>query len=228
MQDYVLILIRSIVSFIILLILTRIMGKKQLSQLTLFDYVIGITIGSIAASMSVDANVQISNGIISLIIWGLFSIILGFIGMKSRSFLHLTDGKPTVLIKNGKIIDKSLKQNQLAIDELMMLLREKGTFKLEEVETAILETNGELSIMKKTQYDYVTPDMLGLKVKNEKAPILLVVDKHILTRNLQASGYSVDWLNQELKKKRINSIEDVFIAQVDSDGELFVDLIDKK
>jgi len=204
------------------------MGKKQLSQLTLFDYVIGITIGSIAASMSVDANVQISNGIISLIIWGLFSIILGFIGMKSRSFLHLTDGKPTVLIKNGKIIDKSLKQNQLAIDELMMLLREKGTFKLEEVETAILETNGELSIMKKTQYDYVTPDMLGLKVKNEKAPILLVVDKHILTRNLQASGYSVDWLNQELKKKKINSIEDVFIAQVDSDGELFVDLIDKK
>lgn len=226
MQDYMLILIRSIASFVILLVLTRIMGKKQLSQMTLFDYVIGITIGSIAASMSVDPNVQISNGIISLIIWGLFSTILGYIGMKSRTFLQLSDGRPTILINNGKIIDKSLKKNQLTIDELMMLLREKGVFKLEEVETAIFETNGELSIMKKTEYDPITPDLLKLKVKNEKAPFLLVVDRHVLKKNLKSSGYSMEWLMKELKKQKIDSIEEVFVAQVDANGKLFVDLVD--
>lgn len=226
MQDYQLILIRSIVSFIILLVLTRIMGKKQLSQMTLFDYVIGITIGSIAASMSVDPNIQISNGIISLVIWGLFSTILGYVAMKSRKFLQLSDGRPTILIKNGKIIDHSLKKNQLTIDELMMLLREKGVFNLKEVETAIFETNGELSILKKTEYDPITPNVLKYKVKSEKAPYLLVVDRHVLQKNLKTAGYSMEWLTKELKKQKVDSVEDVFVAQVDADGNLYVDLVD--
>jgi uncharacterized membrane protein YcaP (DUF421 family) len=94
--DFVLILIRSIIAFMLLLFLTRIMGKKQLSQLTFFDYVVGITIGSIAAIMSADKNIQISNGIVSLAIWRLFPIILWFLGMKSRRFLRLTDVKPSI------------------------------------------------------------------------------------------------------------------------------------
>ena len=126
------------------------MGKKQLSQLTFFDYVVGITIGSIAATMSVDKNIQISNGVVSLAIWGFFPIILGFLGMKSRKFLQLTDGRPSIVIKNGEVLEDSMKKNQLVIDELMMLLREKGVFKVDDIEIAILETNGELSIMKKT------------------------------------------------------------------------------
>src|SRR5690625_5227426 len=130
--------------------MTRIMGKKQLSQLTFFDYCVGITIGPIAATMSVDQNVKISNGIVSLVIWGLFPISLAIFGLKSRKFLHFTDGKPAIIIKEGKVLDKSMKKNHLAIDELMMLLREKNIFKISDVEMAVLETNGELSILKKT------------------------------------------------------------------------------
>lgn len=224
MSEFVLIIIRSIVAFLLLLFLTRIMGKKQLSQLTFFDYVVGITIGSIAATMSVDQNVQISNGLVSLAIWGVFPIFLGFLGMKSRKFLRLTDGRPSILIKNGEVLEESMKKNQIAIDELMMLLREKGVFKVDDIEMAILETNGELSIMKKTDLEPITPRLLGMKVTLEQAPSLLIVDGHILFDNLSKTGYSKKWLMKEIEKQGAQSLKDVFIAQVDAKGNLFVDL----
>lgn len=223
MPDFLLILIRSILSFVVLLALTRIMGKKQLSQLTFFDYVVGITIGSIAATMSVDKNVQISNGVVSLIIWGLFPILLGYFGLKSRKLIRLTDGRPSIVIKNGEVLEESMKKNQLAIDEIMMLLREKGVFKVDDVEIAILETNGELSIMKKSDLDPLTPRLLGMKVELEHAPSLLIVDGQILNKNLSTLGYSKQWLMKELEKQGIFSIGEVFLAQIDSKGNIFVD-----
>lgn len=222
--DFILILIRSTIAFILLLVLTRIMGKKQLSQLTFFDYVVGITIGSIAATMSVDKNIQISNGIVSLAIWGIFPILLGFLGLKSRKFLQITDGRPSILIKNGEVLEESMKKNQIAIDELMMLLREKGIFKVDDIEIAILETNGELSVMKKSDLEPITPRLLGMKLTLEHAPTLLVVDGHILNKNMSTLGYSKKWLMQEIQKQGAQSLKDVFLAQVDSKGNLFVDL----
>lgn len=226
--DFVLIIIRSIVAFILLLFLTRVMGKKQLSQLTFFDYVVGITIGSIAATMSVDKNIQISNGVVSLAIWGFFSIFLGFLGMKSRKFLQLTDGRPSIVIKNGEVLEESMKKNQIAVDELMMLLREKGVFKVDDIEIAILETNGELSVMKKTDLEPITSRLLGMKVTLEHAPSLLIVDGHILKENISTLGYSKKWLIKEIEKQGAQSLNDVFLAQVDSKGNLFVDLYEDK
>lgn len=224
-----LITIRSIAAFLLLLFLTRIMGKKQLSQLTFFDYIVGITIGSIAATMSVDQNIQISNGVVSLAIWGLLPILIGFLGMKSRTFLQLTDGRPSILIKNGEVMEGEMKKNKIVIDELMMMLREKSVFKIDDVEMAILETNGELSIMKKSDVEPITPQILGMKVTVEKAPSLLIVDGHILFDNLSTTGYTKKWLMKEIEKKGATSIKDVFIAQVDSKGTLYVDLYkDKK
>ncbi|RLL43670.1 DUF421 domain-containing protein [Oceanobacillus piezotolerans] len=224
MPELVLILIRSISAFILLLIMTRIMGKKQLSQLTFFDYCVGITIGSIAATMSVDQNVKIANGLVSLTIWGLFPITLAFIGLKSRGFLRLTDGRPAIIIKDGEIFEETMKKNQLAINELMLLLREKGIFKVADVEMAIMETNGELSVMKKTELDPITPKLLGMSIEKEHAPTVLIMDGEILTTNLSALGYSKEWLEGEIFKQGATSIEDVFLAQVDSKGELYVDL----
>lgn len=222
--EYLLILIRSIGAFLLLLLMTRVMGKKQLSQLTFFDYCVGITIGSIAATMSVDQNVKIANGLISLIIWGLFPIILAFIAIKHRKFLHFTDGRPAIIIKNGQVLEESMKKNQVAIDELMMLLREQSVFKVDDVEMAILETNGELSIMKKTDQQPVTPKMLGLKVEQEYAPTLLIADGTILEQNLSLLGYSSEWLLGEVKKQGATQIQDVFLAQIDSSSNLYVDL----
>jgi uncharacterized membrane protein YcaP (DUF421 family) len=226
--DFALILIRSIIAFLLLLFLTRIMGKKQLSQLTFFDYVVGITIGSIAATMSVDKNIQISNGVVSLAIWGIFPIILGLLGMKSRKFQQLTDGRPSILIKSGEVLEDSMKKNQITIDELMMMLRENSVFKVDDVEIAILETNGELSVMKKTELDPITPRLLGMKVKAEHAPSLLIVDGHILHKNLSTLGYSEEWLLKEIKKQGAQSLNDTFLAQVDSSGKLYVDVYEDK
>lgn len=228
MPEFALILIRSIGAFLILLFLTRIMGKKQLSQLTFFDYCVGITIGSIAATMSVDQNVKISNGVVSLTIWGIFPICLAFIGMKSRGFLHFTDGKPSIIIKNGEVFEKSMKKNQLAIDELMMLLREKGVFKVADVEMAIMETNGELSVMRKTEQQPITPKMLGMVVEREHAPNLLIVDGKIINKNISTLGYSQEWLLGEIQKQGATDESDVFLAQIDSKGNLYVDFYNEK
>jgi len=224
MPEYVVILIRSVVAFFVLLVLTRIMGKKQLSQLTFFDYIVGITIGSIAATMSVDQNVKISNGLISLTVWGLIPILLGYLGLKSRVFTRLTDGRPSIIIREGKVLEDEMKRNQLAIEELMMQLREKGVFKLDDVEMAVFETNGELSIMKKTEADPITASLLGMKVKNEHAPTLLIVDGHILQENMSLLKLDKQWLTKEIKKQGAYDVKDVFIAQVDANKQLYVDL----
>lgn len=224
MPEYVVILIRSVIAFFVLLVLTRIMGKKQLSQLTFFDYIVGITIGSIAATMSVDQNVKISNGLISLTIWGLIPILLGYLGLKSRVFTRLTDGRPSIIIREGKVLEDEMKRNQLAIEELMMQLREKGVFKLDDVEMAVFETNGELSVMRKTEADPITASLLGMKVKNEHAPTLLIVDGHILLENLNLLNLDKQWLTKEIKKQGAYDVKDVFIAQVDANKQLYVDL----
>ncbi|HIW32014.1 MAG TPA: DUF421 domain-containing protein [Candidatus Paenibacillus intestinavium] len=228
MPEYVLILIRSIAAFLVLLFLARIMGKKQLSQLTFFDYVVGITIGSIASTMSVDQNIKISNGIVSLAIWGLFPIILSLIGLKSRGFLQLTDGKPSIIIKDGEVLEDTMKKNQMAIDELMMLLREKDVFKLDDVQMAVFEANGELSVMKRADMEPITPNFLGIKLKHENAPTLLIMDGHILYENLARLGYSKKWLIHEIAQKGASTEKDVFIAQVDGNKKVYVDLYEDK
>src|SRR5699024_1947228 len=160
MPELVLIFIRSVIAFLLLLVMARVMGKKQISQLTFFDYCVGITIGSIAATLSIDQNVKAANGLVALFIWGLFPIILAYVSLKSMGFTKLIDGKATILIQNGEILEKNMKKNLLTADELILLLREKGVFNISDVEMAVLETNGQLSVMLKTEKQPVTPQVL--------------------------------------------------------------------
>ena len=227
MPELVLILIRSIAAFLILFLMTRVMGKKQISQLTFFDYCVGITIGSIAATMSVDQNVKALNGLASLFIWGIFPIILAYAGMKSFFFFNLTDGKATILIHQGKILEKNMKKNLMNINELMLLLREKGVFKISDVEMAVFETNGELSIMLKTDQQPITPKTMGVPVELEHGPTVLIMDGKIMKKSLNDLGYSINWLTSEVKKQGAKEIKDVFLAQIDSKGDLYVDLFDE-
>lgn len=224
MPEVVLILIRSIVAFFLLLLMTRVMGKKQISQLTFFDYCVGITIGSIAATLSIDQNVKIVNGLVSLTIWGLFPIILAYVGMKSIIFSNITDGKATILIQNGEILHKNLKKNLLTVNELLLLLREKGTFKVSDVEMAVFETNGQLSVLLKTNQQPVTPQILGIPLEKEHGPTILIMDGKILKKSLENLGYSKEWLEGEVQKQGAKSIKDVFLAQIDSRGNMYVDL----
>lgn len=224
MPELVLILIRSIVAFLLLLLMARIMGKKQISQLTFFDYCVGITIGSIAATMSVDQNVKAANGMLALLVWGLFPIILAYVSLKSIRFTKIIDGSPTILIQNGKILEKNLKKNLVTADELMLLLREKDIFKVSDVEMAVLETNGQLSVMLKTDQQPVTPQSLGIPIEQEHGPTILIMDGQLLKKGLKERGYSKEWLLSEVEKQGAKDLKEVFLAQVDSLGNLYVDL----
>jgi len=222
--ELVLILIRSIGAFLLLFLMTRIMGKKQISQLTFFDYCVGITIGSIAATMSVDQNVKALNGLASLLIWGVFPIILAYAGMKSFTFSNLTDGKADILIQNGKVLEKNMRRNLMNLNELMLLLREKGVFKISDVEMAVFETNGQLSIMLKTEQQPISPQTLNIPVEKEHGPAILVMDGKVMKKSLKDRGYTIEWLDEEVQKQGAEDIKDVFLAQIDSRGVMYVDL----
>ncbi|MFB5189102.1 DUF421 domain-containing protein [Alicyclobacillus fastidiosus] len=217
------ILIQSLVSFIVLFILARIMGKRQVAQLNFFDYIVGITIGNIAASWSLD-EVKSIHAIASLLVWTIVPLIVAFVQRKSYRGRILLDGKQQTLVKNGQILERNLKKSNLNIEELMLLLRQKDIFKLSDVEFAVLETNGSLSAMKKTELQPVTPKDAGIQVIGEREPRLVIIDGHVMERALQQTGYSREWLLGEIMKQGASDVKDVFIAQIDSNGSVYVDL----
>jgi len=145
------IILKTTLTFITLLILTRMLGKKQLSELTFFNYITGVTIGSLAANTIVNTSSQYLNEMIKLIWWILLTIFVTLISLKSSRARVLLEGEPIMVIKNGKIVEEALKSTKINLDDLSMLLRSKDIFSITEVDYAILESNGELSILKKQE-----------------------------------------------------------------------------
>ncbi|WP_010281972.1 DUF421 domain-containing protein [Bacillus timonensis] len=224
MPEYLIIVIRSIISFIVLFILARILGKKQISQLTFFNYATGIAIGSMAAAVAVDSAIELLNGIIGLIVYSVLTYLIAFGAQKSFTFREIVESSPTVLIRDGKVLEKNLGKNKMTFDDLMTGLREKDAFKLADVELAVLETNGQLSVMKKSEKQPVTPKDLGIIVEEEHMPGLIIIDGHLLEKRLSYHGYTKDWLLDEIMKQGANDIKDVFLGQIDSNGNVYVDL----
>jgi len=146
------IILRTTITFVALLLLTRFFGKEQLSQLTMFNYITGITIGSISADLAGQAETPFVDGMISLIMWTLLTLLVSWISLKSMRAKTLLDDEPFVVIRKGKILQRELKASRLPVEDLKMLLRLQGIFSITEVEHAILETNGELSVYKKAGY----------------------------------------------------------------------------
>ncbi len=224
MPEYLIVALRTVLSFLVLFTLARILGKKQISHLTFFDYVIGIVIGDMASTLALDTDMKIRNGLIGIVIYTLFSIIIAYGAIKSFKFRDLVESSPSILVKNGKVMEKSLFKHKMTYDDLLNGLREKGAFNLSEVEMAILETNGQISVMKKPEYQSLTPKDLGLSMEEDHAPSLVIIDGTLLEKRLNYLGYTRKWLLEELKKQGASKIEDVFLAQINSNGKVYVDL----
>lgn len=225
MTDLPNILWRSLFSFITLLIIARFMGKKQISQFTFFDYIVGITIGNLAGDMSLDLNnTPVQNALIAIIIWGVLPIVVALITTKSLHFRKLINGKPTVLVQNGQIREKSLKRERMTADELMHLLREKDAFHLADVEFAVMETDGKLSVMKTTESQPITPKVQGMLVANEHEPRIVIMDGNVMEHTLISTGNTKEWLLGEVMKQGARDFQDVFLAQVDAKGSVYADL----
>jgi uncharacterized membrane protein YcaP (DUF421 family) len=140
MPEYVLVASRVALTFVILLALTRILGKKQISQLTFFDYIVGIVIGDMASTIAIDTTIKFSYGLIGLVGYTILSVIIAFGAIKSFKFRELVESSPSILIKDGKVMEKTLLKHRLTFDDLLNGLREKDAFNLSEIELAMLET----------------------------------------------------------------------------------------
>ncbi len=220
---YLQIAIETIITFFVLLALTRLLGKKQLSHLTFFNYVTGITIGSMAANMVILSTKDYTKDLLSLVIWCLLTIIISYISLKSGKIRVILDGQPTIIIKHGKIDRKALKRTGVNIDDLTMLIRQNQIFSITEIDFAILEPDGRLSILKKPEYQGTQKCDLNIYPSPPTyLPIEIIADGKLLPKNLLEVGKSRDWLKNELSRVHIKEIEEVFYAEIQSDGSLFI------
>ncbi len=218
--------IKSLVAALVLFILARIMGKKQISQLTFFDYVVGISIGSVAAAVSIEDNVTLKEGIISMIIWAAFPLILSFAASKSMIARRVLDGTPTILIQNGKIIEKNLYKVKFTVNDLLEELRVKDIFYIDDVEFALLETSGKISILKKSDKQTVTNSDLVLTSAYQGLCANVIIDGKFMKDNIAMLKIDEAWILSELKKRGIPSIKSILLATYDSNGNLHIDLKD--
>ncbi|SMF83297.1 Uncharacterized membrane protein YcaP, DUF421 family [Paenibacillus uliginis N3/975] len=225
MPNWLEIALRTLVAIVVLFFMTKLLGKRQVSQLSFFEYITGITIGSLAAYISLDLEANWYLGIISLGVWVAVSIGIEFLQIKSKKARDFIDGKATVLIKDGKVLEDNLKKERLATDELLEQLRSKDVFKLADVEFAVMEPNGDINVLLTKDNLPLTPNHLGIKVGPEPESQTVIMDGKIMDEPLATIGLSRAWLNTELEKTGV-AVENVFLGQVDSYGQFYVDLFD--
>jgi uncharacterized membrane protein YcaP (DUF421 family) len=200
--------------------LVKITGKKSLSQITYFDYISGITIGAIAGAASIDKHTDLIKGIIVLMIWVFIPMIMSYIEYRSFSFERKTVGEPLFLIKNGVVATDNLKKAKYSINDLLMQLRKKDVFDIAEVEFAILEVDGTVSVLKKAPYSNVTPQDLNITLPYKGLTLSLIINGIIVDSNLRLAEKDKSWLEEEIKKNNITNVEDVLYAGYTSVGKL--------
>jgi len=214
--------IRTILGFVILLVLTRLLGKKQLSQLTVFTYITGIALGSMASEMIMQKEVRIVDGILAMTLWGALVVLIEWVSLKSARARVLMDGQPTIVIKRGIILENELKKQRLNLDDLAMQLRMSQVFSILDVEYAILEPNGALTVMKKRDKNPVTKGDMHIAPEVENLPAEIITDGKVVEKNLKELGYSRQQLNDELRKQGIGDVRNVFYAELQKDRSLYV------
>ena len=216
-------IVRTTFSFFAILFLARLIGKKQLSQLTFFHYITGITIGSIASEISAQAETPFWDGLISLIWWSALTIIVSILSLKSKKLRTIFDDKPTMIIEEGKILMHNLKKTRLNLDELSMLLREQNVFNFQEIQHAIFETNGQLSVIKFPQFEAANKqDVKAAAPPITNIPTEVIEQGRIIYENLYALGLDDQWLMKKLRRQNIEQVTDVDFAQVLDNGSLYV------
>jgi uncharacterized membrane protein YcaP (DUF421 family) len=204
--------------------MVRLMGKQQVAQLTFFDYVVGITIGSIASTMSVQVNENLLATLAGMATWAVLAILLALLTIYSARLRKLVDGEPTTVIKDGKILEDNLKSIRIPIEELLSELRTMGVFNIADVQTALFEPGGKISVQKKFQKQPVTPGDLNISPQYQGLPVTLIMDGVMMENSLKSLNLAKAWLQHQLAKQNISDMSNVSLAQLDTSGNLYVDL----
>lgn len=223
MSEGLVVFVRSIIAFFTLLIFAKILGKQQISQLTFFDYVLGITIGSIAASLTTDLSSRAWPHWIGLLTWALLVYLMEHIAMKWRYAAKYIEGEPTIVIMNGKIMETAMRKMKYTAADIMGLLRSKDVFDLAQVDFAIIEPNGQLSVLKKAEYEPLTAKDMNISKTSTGISTEIIYDGMIISENLRQLNKDKNWITSQLKKQGIKKVSEVFLATLTPSGSLYVD-----
>ena len=210
-MEIIKVILTALLSVASLFIITKIMGHKQVAQLDFFDYVSGITIGSIGAELATELE-KPYKPLIALAIYGLASLLLNLLTHKLARTRKYINGTPTILMNDGKLYRKNLKQAKLDLSEFMLLCREQGYFDLDEIQTAIFEHNGKLSILPKAANRPATPEDLKITAKATHIGVEVIMDGRVIDENLSRMGLDENWLVKQLKIQGCKDAKEIFLG----------------
>ena len=212
----------SFISLISLFIFMKILGNRQMSQLSMFDYVNGITIGSIAAEMATSLEDDFIKPLVAMLVYTILMYLMSLVCSKSIKARKIINGESYLLYQNGRLIEKNFKKSKLDINEFLTQCRINGYFNLADLDTAILETNGNVSFIPTSTKRPVVPEDLELSPVQEKPVFNVIIDGQIVYDNLKATGNDINWLHQNLKSQKENDISKIFLATCDKNNNLSV------
>jgi len=217
--------VRILLSFFMLWFGLRVLGKKQIGELSIYNVATIAAVGEMASSLATDRHDDPFNFIIPLISYFLLTYLMTYSSLKSQFARKVFEGSPTIIISNGKILEKNLKRLRLSIDNLFIKLREEKIFNLKEVEFAIMEPDGKLSVLLKPPYQMVTAENLQLKTEYKGLPTILIREGKYVEEGLKSLGVTKSWLMTQLDARKVGEVAEVFLAQMDTSGELYIDLV---
>lgn len=213
---------RALISLFTLFIVTKLLGKKQVSELSLFDYVIGISIGNFAAEMTINTESPEINGIFAVILFGLVAYLVSWLTMKSIFMRRLFMGTPTIIIQNGKILRDNMRKAHLDINELLEECRIKGYFDISNIAYGIMEVNGEMSFLPKALYKPLSPSDMKIKPDKEVLVGNVIIDGHIMDKNLSLMHKDANWLLKQLKVLGCSNVKDILLCTLDESEKVTI------
>ena len=222
MEDIVKVIVKGYMSLVFLFFVIKMLGKKQVSQLNVFDYVIGISLGNLAAEMTINSDISIINGLLAMVIYGSCSLFVSFITNKSIIARRFISGVPVVLIEHGKISKEQLKKVKLDVNDLLQDAREDGIFDISKVDYAIMEASGKVTFLLQAEEEPVTAKDMQIKKSNPGLTANLIMDGNIMYNNLKAFGKDEKWLIKEIKSQGFKKVEDIFLLVCNKDGKVTI------
>lgn len=219
---YLRVILTSILSVSLLFVITRLIGYRQLSELSLFDYINGITIGSIAAELATSEDGDAFKISIAMVIYGAFTILVAFLSDKSITLRKAFIGNPTLLMKNGRLYYEGFRKSRLDVNEFLMKCRNNGYFDITQIDTAILEPNGRVSFLPVSQDRPATPKDMKLSVTQDALVANVIIDGKVIEKSLSAIGKDEKWLRDRLKNQNYTDYSRILLASCDERGTVTV------
>lgn len=216
--------IRTIIAYLILMTAVRAMERKTISQMTLFNFGVAVTMGSVTANLALGSKGTPYTAAAVLIVLAILSILTAYVHIKNPKLNKIINSEPVVVIDNGRIVNSNLSRIRMTLNELSALLREKNVFSMADVEFAIMETDGKLSVLPKAQKMPLTPSDMNIQTTYKGLTKDLIIDGAVMTENLKGANKDENWLKNELGKQGITDVNRVFYAGLDSSGGLYVSL----